>query len=68
MKTYKGVIKKSRTLDAAALIAVLGVIEANFGLLREMLGEHYGISYIAIAAIMAWLRVKTTGPVGDKDE
>lgn len=51
---------KSKTLNAAAVIAILGVVELNMPLIRENLGEWYGFSYIAIAAVMAWLRFKTS--------
>lgn len=54
---------KSKTIRTAALIAVLGVIEVNFGLLRDMLGDWYGVSYITIAAVMAYLRTITKEPV-----
>lgn len=63
---YKGVIKKSRTFDTAALIAVLGVVETNFGLMQGMLGQWYGLSYIVIAGLVVYLRMVTTGPVGQK--
>lgn len=51
---------KSKTLNTAAVIAMLGVVELNMPLLRDNLGEWYGFSYIAIALAMAWLRVKTS--------
>lgn len=63
---YKGLIKKSRTLDVAAVIAILGVIEANFSLISDQLGEYQGFVYIGISIAMALLRMKTTAPVGDK--
>jgi len=64
--TYKGLIKKSRTYDAVALVGTLGVIETNFHLLQNMLGDWYGLSYILVAAAFYYLRKVTTGPVGDK--
>ena len=63
---YKGMIKQSRTYDFAALVGLLGVVEMNFGLLEETLGEWYGLSYILLAAGIYILRTKTTGPVGQK--
>lgn len=54
---------KSKTIRTATIIAVLGVVEVNFGLLRDMLGDWYGVSYIAIAVIMAYLRTITKEPV-----
>jgi len=65
---YRGIVKRSRTLDAAVLVAVLGAVELNFPLLQDMLGEWYGVSYIFIAGLMAYLRFVTTGPVGQKDD
>lgn len=65
--TYNGLIKKSRTYDMQAIIAVLGIVELNMHLLQSQLGEHYGVVFIVIAALGAFLRAKTTGPVGQKD-
>lgn len=63
---YKGLIKKSRTLDMAAMVAALGVLEMNLPLVRESLGNYYGWVFIGIAVAAAVLRLKTTGPVGQK--
>ena len=63
---YKGLIKKSRTLDAATLLVVFGVIEQNLPLLREQLGDNYGLVFMCVGIIFALLRMKTTAPVGDK--
>jgi hypothetical protein len=57
---------KSRTLQFAALVAVLGVLELNLGLLQEALGDWYGGVFILISAISAFLRVITTVPLEDK--
>lgn len=54
---------QSKTINAAVLIGIMGIVETNFGLLRESLGDWYGVSYIAIAALMYYLRTVTTGPV-----
>lgn len=54
---------KSKTIRTATIIAILGVVEVNFGLLRDMLGDWHGVSYIAIAVIMAYLRTITKEPV-----
>ena len=51
---------KSKTMNTAAIIAMLGVVELNMPLLRENLGEWYGVSYIVIGAVMAFLRWKTS--------
>lgn len=57
---------KSRTLQFAALVAVLGVLELNLGLLQEALGDWYGGVFIFISVISAFLRVITTVPLEDK--
>lgn len=54
---------KSKTIRTAIIIAVLGAIEVNFHLLQSVLGDYYGVSYIAIAVVMAYLRVVTREPV-----
>lgn len=63
---YKGLIKKSRTLDLSAIVATMGVLEMNLPMVRESLGSNYGWIFIGIAAVGAFLRMKTTGKVGDK--
>lgn len=63
---YKGIVKKSRTYDFAALLAVFGVLEQNLPLVREQLGGWYGFVFIGIAIGVVLLRRVTTGPVGDK--
>ena len=63
--TYQGFIKKSRTYDLAAIILLLGAVQAyvpDLGLSQV----HTGIMNMAIAAAVAYLRHITTGPVGDK--
>ena len=64
---YKGLIKKSRTYDLNAIIAVLGIVELNIGMLQSQLGDYYGLVFIGIAALGGYLRAKTTGSVGEKD-
>ena len=67
---YKGVIKGSRTLDVAALSVVIDA--ASLGFLAyspEQLGVGipiYMTIRIAITAFQAYLRFKTTTPVGEK--
>lgn len=50
------------------LIATLGVVELKFPILEELLGQWYGLSYIIVAVVMAYLRFKTTTPVGEKPD
>lgn len=57
---------RSHTLKFAAFLAVLGVLELNLGLLQEALGDWYGIVFIIISMITAFLRVVTTSPLSEK--
>lgn len=66
---YKGVIKKSRTLDVLALFTVLTAVQplamdvlAGFGLSPKWVG----LSNLVMIAVLAYLRFRTTGPVGEK--
>ena len=54
---------KSRTNQAALVIALLGVLETNMGMMRELLGDYYGLTYVLIGAIMVILREVTKEPV-----
>ena len=54
---------RSKTIRAAAIIGALGIVETNFGLLKDLLGEWYGLSYIVIAALMYYLRTVTSEPI-----
>jgi len=67
MKKYQGIIKKSRTLDLAAITAIVGTLVATLPQLQAMLSEkHYGIALIVLSASNAYLRSQTTGKVGAK--
>jgi hypothetical protein len=59
-------VLKSKTINFAAILAVLGVVEANFQVLQPFLGEHYGTLLVVIGAITAGLRVVTTQPLKEK--
>lgn len=68
---YQGVIKKSRTLDLAALQVV---IDAGFLAFMAYSPEQLGLSVpvyfgirVLLSAILAYLRFRTTGPVGEKE-
>ena len=63
---YNGIIKKSRTYDYAALLAVFGAVLQTMPAMRDMLADHYGMAFMVVSVIVAVLRHKTTGPVGDK--
>ena len=54
---------KSKTNWVAIAIGVIGVLETNLGMLREVLGEWYGVTYVGIAAVMFALREITKEPV-----
>ena len=64
---YKGVIKKSKTMDYAAALAVAGAVLQSLPELRAVLQEHYGLVLMALSAVTAWLRVKTTQALKDKE-
>lgn len=54
---------KSKTNLAAMLVAAVGVIELNAPLLKPMLGDWYGVSFIAISITMVLLREFTKEPI-----
>lgn len=63
---YKGVIKKSRTYDYAAMLAVCGAVLQALPMLQEYLAGNYGFAFMVVSVLVAYLRHKTTGPVGQK--
>jgi len=63
---YNGIIKKSRTYDYAALLAVGAVILQSLPMLQDKLAGNYGYVFMGVSAIVAYLRHKTTGSVGVK--
>jgi len=67
---YEGVIKKSRTLDLAALQTM---IDAGFLAFMAYTPEQLGVTVptffgvrVAFSVLQAYLRFRTTGPVGGK--
>jgi len=65
----KNVIKgatKSKTIYFAMAISVLGPALDNFPELRSFLGDNYGISFVLLSMVMAYLRFVTTKPLDDK--
>jgi len=63
--TYEGFIKKSRTYDLAAVIAVL--VSAQFFIPQLELSQNtITISGMVVAGLIAYLRKITTGAVGEK--
>lgn len=62
---YQGAIKKSRMYDAAALLGIFGAVQATLpGLGLDP--QITGIANMVFAVLIAYLRTKTTGPVGQK--
>ena len=59
-------IFKSRTINTAVVIAILGVLEANFNLLQPLLGEHFSLTWVVFSMIMVALRAVTTQPLSEK--
>ena len=55
--------RHSKTIQSAVIIGTLGVVEVNFHLLQDLLGEWYGLSFTAFAALMYYLRTITSEPV-----
>lgn len=63
---YQGKIRKSRTYDYAALLAIMGAALQTLPMLQEQLSGYYGYIFMSASVITAYLRSKTTGPVGEK--
>lgn len=57
---------KSRTVNTALIIAMLGVLETNFMFLQPYLGDKYGLIFIPYAIVMVYLRSITTKPIQEK--
>lgn len=57
---------KSKTVWFSILVMALGIVEVNFPMLQDLLGDHYGLSFIAISIIMGILRMVTVKPIADK--
>jgi hypothetical protein len=57
---------KSKTINTALIIAMLGIVELNFQYLQSLLGAYYGAAWIVFSMIMVVLRAVTTSPLEDK--
>lgn len=57
---------KSKTYLLSLAVTALGVVELNFHLLQQQLGEHYGVAFIVIAAASAVCRELTSTSISDK--
>jgi hypothetical protein len=62
MKTVKWY--KSQTYWFNISLAIIGLVEANVGLLKNNLGDYYGISVLVIGAMGIILRNTSTKPIG----
>jgi hypothetical protein len=66
---YDGLIKQSRTLDLAALTAIVGTLVVTLPQLQAIITpEVYGIAFVVLSVVQAWLRSKTTTPIGQKNK
>lgn len=57
---------KSKTYRLQLVVLLLGVLEINFHLLQQYLGDWYGLSFVVISVIGAVVRELTKAPVGAK--
>lgn len=57
---------KSKTVNTALVIAILGVLELNFQYLQGILGEWYGATWIVFSMLMVVLRSVTTTSLDNK--
>ena len=63
---YRGLVLKSRTLDLATLVILLGAAQMYLPDIKDLLGDYYGVINFIIGVAIVLLRFKTTGKVGDK--
>jgi len=61
--TYKGIIKGSRTIDFSVLLGIFGMLEQNLPMIKDQIGDNYGLVFIGISAITIILRKLTTKPL-----
>ena len=67
MKKLARKLFKSKTLFFSYALVGLGVVEQNYSLLRDSIPPDYqGLVFVAIAVVVALLRLATTKPLGDK--
>ena len=66
MRTILTAIRRSKTLLFSVALAVLGVLEQSKGVLEPILKEYAGLAFIAIAVLIAVLRILTTQSLADK--
>jgi hypothetical protein len=66
-KSFLTKLKKSKTMLFNMLLAFIGILEYNLHLFYDVLGEHYGIVFVIIATVGAYLRMITTESIEDKE-
>ena len=63
---YNGIIKKSKTMDYAALLAIFGAVLQALPMIQEQLNGNYGFVFMFVSAIVAVLRIKTNQGLDEK--
>ena len=56
---------KSETMWFSYALVVFGALEMNMGLLKDVLGDHYGLAMTVVGVIVAVLRFRTTKAIKD---
>lgn len=57
---------KSKTYRLAAIVTILGVVEQNSSLLRDLLDPYYGVFVIGVGVAIAILREMTSESIDAK--
>lgn len=57
---------KSKTYRYNIILGIIGILEVNFHLLSEVLGKHYGYSFLVVMIVGFLLREVTIKPIEDK--
>lgn len=56
---FKAAVIKSWTMNAIWILAILGVAESQFELLKPAIGEKaYGVAYFVVLSVVALARIK----------
>jgi hypothetical protein len=65
MSKIKGALK-SKTIGLAGALAITQPVLESFPEIKGFLGEYYGVSFLILSAIVAYLRFVTTKPLEEK--
>lgn len=57
---------KSKTYQLSLLMGFMGIVEMNFHLLQEILGQYYGVTYIAAMFLFMLVREMTNSAISEK--